>query len=89
MVLMSNTKHMSQFQNVPFCPISASPMSAICQQAQILILPRRINPRNTTCIPACPVGLADRTGVVNPRADRLPPLKVRDLRLNLEQTETF
>ncbi|MBW2607469.1 MAG: hypothetical protein JRD05_07500 [Deltaproteobacteria bacterium] len=33
-----------------------------------------------------PVGLADRTGVVNPpEADRLPPLKVRDLLLDLEQ----
>ncbi len=31
----------SQFQNVPFCPISASPMSgiyALLRQAQILIL---------------------------------------------------
>ena len=32
---------MSQFQNVPFCPISASPLSGIyasLRQAQILIL---------------------------------------------------
>ncbi len=29
---------MRQFQNVPFFPISASPMSGICQQAEILIL---------------------------------------------------
>ena len=37
-------------QNAPFCPISASVSN--------------FNPRNTQCIPACPVGLADRTGVV-------------------------
>ena len=37
------------------------------------------NPRNTQCIP-----------VVNPpEADRLPPLKVRDLRLELEQKLAF
>ena len=35
---------------------------------------RRINPRNTQCIP--PVNPAE--------ADRLPPLKVLDLRLDLE-----
>jgi len=40
----------SRFQNVPFCPTSA--------------LGLNFNPQNTTCIPACPVGLADRTGVV-------------------------
>jgi len=37
------------------------------------------NPRNSQCIP-----------VVNPpEADRLPPLKVRDLRLELEQKLAF
>jgi len=30
--------HVSQLQNAPFCPISASPMGGICQQARILIL---------------------------------------------------
>ena len=33
----SNSIRMSQFQNVPFCPISASGSN--------------FNPRNTTCIP--------------------------------------
>jgi len=44
-------------------------------------------PRNIQYITACPVGLADRTGVVEPdlKFGRLPPLKVRDLRLELEQ----
>jgi len=37
-------------QNAPFCSISASDSN--------------FNPRNTQCIPACPVGPADRTGVV-------------------------
>jgi hypothetical protein len=37
-------------QNTPFCPISTSGSN--------------FNPRNTKCIPACPVGPADRTGVV-------------------------
>jgi len=80
MILMSITKHMSQFQNVPFrslaliCPISASGSN--------------FNPRNTTCI--YPKGIYYAAPVVNPpEADHLPPLKVRDLRLNLEQTETF
>jgi hypothetical protein len=42
-------------------------------------------PRNIKYIPACPVGLADRTGVVDPhQADGLLPLRVRDLRLELE-----
>jgi len=40
----------SQFQNAPFCPISASGSN--------------FNPQNTPGIPACPVGPADRTGVV-------------------------
>jgi len=55
---------MNQFQNVPVCPISESGSN--------------FNPQNTTCIPACPVGLADRTGVG----------KIFAL-LDLEQTETF
>ena len=47
-------------------------------------------PQNIQYIPACPVGPADRTGVVDPpEADRLPPLKVRDLRLELEQKLPF
>ena len=37
-------------QNTPFCPIPASGSN--------------FNPQNTPCIPACPVGPADRTGVV-------------------------
>jgi len=37
-------------QNAPFCPIPASGSN--------------FNPQNTQCIPACPVGPADRTGVV-------------------------
>jgi len=37
-------------QNAPFCPIPASDSN--------------FNPQNTQCIPACPVGPADRTGVV-------------------------
>jgi len=37
-------------QNAPFCPISASDSN--------------FNPQNTQCIPACPVGPADRTGAV-------------------------
>jgi hypothetical protein len=37
-------------QNAPFCSISA--------------LGSNFNPQNTQCIPACPVGPADRTGVV-------------------------
>jgi hypothetical protein len=41
---------MRPLQNAPFCPISASGSN--------------FNPQNTQCIPACPVGLADRTGVV-------------------------
>jgi hypothetical protein len=31
-----SNKITSQFQNALFCPISASPLSGICQQAQIL-----------------------------------------------------
>jgi len=42
--------NMRPLQNAPFCPISASGSN--------------FNPRNTQCIPACPVGPADRTGVV-------------------------
>ncbi len=34
----------SQFQKVSFCPISASGSNLTCQ--------RRVNPRNTQCIPA-------------------------------------
>jgi len=65
-------------QNGTFCPISACPMSGIyasLRQAQILILPRRINPRNIQYIP-----------VVEPdlKFGRLPPFKVRDLRIELE-----
>jgi len=41
---------MRPLQNAPFCPISASGSN--------------FNPQNTQCIPACPVGPADRTGVV-------------------------
>jgi hypothetical protein len=37
-------------KNAPFCPIPASDSN--------------FNPQNTKCIPACPVGPADRTGVV-------------------------
>ena len=37
-------------QNLPVRPISASASN--------------FNPRNTQCMPACPVGPADRTGVV-------------------------
>jgi hypothetical protein len=37
-------------QNAPFCPIQASGSN--------------FNPQNTQCVPACPVGPADRTGVV-------------------------
>ena len=37
-------------QNAPFCPIPASVSN--------------FNPQNTQCIPACPVGPADRTGVI-------------------------
>jgi hypothetical protein len=41
---------MRSLQNAPFCPIPASDSN--------------FNPQNTQCIPACPVGPADRTGVV-------------------------
>jgi hypothetical protein len=37
-------------QNAPFCLIPAPGSN--------------FNPRNTQCIPACPVGLAGRTGAV-------------------------
>jgi hypothetical protein len=37
-------------QNIPFCPISLSGSN--------------FNPQNTQCMSACPVGPADRTGVV-------------------------
>ena len=37
-------------QNAPFCPIP--------------VLGSNFNPQNTQCIPDCPVGPADRTGVV-------------------------
>jgi len=87
MVLMSITKHMSQFQNVPFrslaliCPISAPACALHADRSGsnfgTLVKLQRY-PRNTTCIPACPVGLADRTGVVKIFAF-----------LDLEQTETF
>jgi hypothetical protein len=30
--------NMRPLKNAPFCPIPASPLSGICQQAQILIL---------------------------------------------------
>jgi len=41
------------------------------------------NPRNTTCIQ--PKGIYYAAPVVDPpEGDRLPPLKVRDLRLELE-----
>jgi len=41
---------MRPLQNALFCPIPASGSN--------------FNPQNTQCIPACPVGPADRTGVV-------------------------
>jgi hypothetical protein len=41
---------MRPLKNVPFRPIPA--------------LGSNFNPQNTKCIPACPVGPADRTGVV-------------------------
>jgi len=41
---------MRPMQNAPFCSIPASGSN--------------FNPQNTQCIPACPVGPADRTGVV-------------------------
>jgi len=44
------TEAVRPLQNAPFCPIPASGSN--------------FNPRNTQCIPACPVGPADRTGVV-------------------------
>jgi hypothetical protein len=37
-------------QNTPFYPISVSDSN--------------LNPQNTQCMPACPVGPADHTGVV-------------------------
>ena len=49
-------------KNVPFCPISAlAPWNA---EPIPLGSDSDFNPRNTQCIPACPVGPADRTGVV-------------------------
>jgi len=41
---------MKPLQNAPFCPIPESDSN--------------FNPQNTQCILACPVGPADRTGVV-------------------------
>jgi hypothetical protein len=41
---------MKPLKNIPFCSIQA--------------LGANFNPRNTSCMSACPVGLADRTGVV-------------------------
>jgi hypothetical protein len=49
-ILRITNKHLRPLQNAPFCPISASGSN--------------FNPRNIQCIPACPVGPADRTGVV-------------------------
>jgi hypothetical protein len=50
---MTDSKEGKQsLKNAPFCPIPASGSN--------------FNPRNTQCIPACPVGPADRTGVANP-----------------------
>jgi hypothetical protein len=49
-------------QNAPFCPISTpAPWNA---EPIPLGSGLNFNPRNTQCIPACPVGPADRTGVV-------------------------
>jgi hypothetical protein len=49
-------------QNIPFCPIS---VLALWNAKPIPLGSGSIfNPRNTRCIPACPVGPADRTGVV-------------------------
>jgi hypothetical protein len=42
--------NMRPLQNAPFCPMPASGSN--------------FNPRNTQCMSACPVGPADRTGVV-------------------------
>ena len=36
----------------------------VFSMADIRALNPNFNPRNTQCIPACPVGPADRTGVV-------------------------
>ena len=57
---------MSQFQNVPFCPISASPLSGIYaspRQAQILTRLRRINLERLNGWMPVPLYLS---GVVNP-----------------------
>jgi hypothetical protein len=49
-------------KNAPFCSISApAPLNA---QPIPLGSGSNFNPRNTQCIPACPAGPADRTGVV-------------------------
>jgi len=63
-------------QNIPFCQISVLALPAQWNAFEVLI-PSGWNakpiplgsvsifkPRNTRCIPACPVGPADRTGVV-------------------------
>jgi|LGVF01.1.fsa_nt_gb hypothetical protein len=42
--------------------------------------------RNTPCIPACPVGLADRTGVVNPATSEIAFL---DLGKNLSFSDSL
>jgi hypothetical protein len=49
-VLDIGCQYLRPLQNAPFCPIPASGSN--------------FNPQNTQCIPACPVGPADRTGVV-------------------------
>ena len=55
-----------------------SPMSGICQQAQIIIL------KILQCMDACPAVF--KRGGYN---FRLRPLKVRDLRLDLEKNISF
>jgi hypothetical protein len=36
----------------------------VCAYLPYICVRLKLYPRNTPCIPACPVGLADRTGVV-------------------------
>ncbi len=55
-------KALRPLKNAPVCPI---PVPALWNAKPIpLGSDSNFNPRNTQCIPACPVGPADRTGVV-------------------------
>ena len=59
----------------------------VCAYLLYICVRLKLYPRNTPCIPACPVGLADRTGVV--KIFVFPRSKSGIFDLNLEKLSYF